>query len=178
MRETVTFDIAANEDTENGRVGHVVFAIPEKGVESVLTVTQAKAGEVSTVIFSDDFSWMCAVVEEINKLPPEKRIPVVGIGGICTWQDAVEFIMAGASAVEIGQAKFVNPDVAIDVVNGLKAFMKSHGYHNLEEMRGIAQVKHPTVLGPGNEKQKYAELKNMILSDKPIVSNLKGSNLD
>lgn len=67
LRETVTIDIAANEDTENGRVGHVVFAIPEKGVESVLTVTQAKAGEVSTVIFSDDFSWMCPIVEELNK---------------------------------------------------------------------------------------------------------------
>lgn len=117
------------------------------------------------------------VVEEINKLPPEKRIPVVGIGGICTWQDAVEFIMAGASAVEIGQAKFINPNVAIDVVNGLKEFMKTHGYHSIEEMRGIAQVKHPTVLGPGDEKQKYAELKNMILADKPVVSNLKGSNL-
>ncbi len=117
------------------------------------------------------------VVEEINKLPPEKRVPVVGIGGICTWQDAVEFIMAGASAVEIGQAKFTNPHVAFDVVKGLRAFMKCHGYHNIEEMRGIAQVKHPSVLGPGDEKAKYAELKSMILADKPIVSNLTGSNL-
>ncbi len=117
------------------------------------------------------------VVEEINKLPPEQRIPVVGIGGISTWQDAVEFIMAGASAIEIGQAKFTNPNVAIDVVNGLRTFMKTHGYHNLEEMRGIAQVKHPTVLGPGDERAKYAELKSMILADKPIVSNLCGSNV-
>ena len=117
------------------------------------------------------------VVEEINKLPPENRVPVVGIGGICTWMDAVEFIMAGASAVEIGQAKFNNPNVAVDVVNGLRSFMKTHGYHNLEEMRGIAQVKHPTVLGPGDERTRYAELKNMILSDKPIVSNLSGGNV-
>ena len=84
--------------------------------------------------------------------------------------------MAGASAVEIGQAKFTNPNVAIDVVNGLRTFMKTHGYHNIEEMRGIAQVKHPTVLGPGDERAKYAELKSMILADKPIVSNLSASN--
>ena len=106
------------------------------------------------------------VVEEINKLPPEQRVPVVGIGGISNWRDAAEFIMAGASAIEIGQAKFTNPNVAIDVVNGLRAFMKSHGYRNIEEMRGIAQTKHPTVLGPGAERAKYAELKNMILPNK------------
>ena len=106
------------------------------------------------------------VVEEINKLPPEQRVPVVGIGGISNWRDAAEFIMAGASAIEIGQAKFTNPNVAIDVVNGLRAFMKSHGYRNIEEMRGIAQTNHPTVLGPGAERAKYAELKNMILPNK------------
>ncbi len=78
------------------------------------------------------------VAIDIDKLSPEQRVPVVGIGGICTWQDAVEFIIAGASAVEIGQAKFTNPNVAIDIQNGLKEFMKSHGYHNLSEMKGIA----------------------------------------
>lgn len=118
------------------------------------------------------------VVEEINKLPPAQRVPVVGIGGISTWQDAVEFIMAGAQAIEIGQAKFTNPNVAIDIVQGLKNFMKTHGYRNLAEMRGIAQVKnHTNELGSGNEKTKYAELKNMILADKPIVPNITGSNL-
>ena len=118
------------------------------------------------------------VVEEINKLPPEKRIPVVGIGGISTWQDAVEFIMAGCHAIEIGQAKFTNPDVALDVVNGLKAFMKTHGYKNLSEMRGIAQVKNrDNELGSGDEKQKYAELRSMILQDRPVIPNLEGTNL-
>ena len=78
------------------------------------------------------------VVEEINRLPLEKRVPVVGIGGISTWQDVVEFIMAGASAVQIGTAVFVNPDVAQEVVSGLKLFMKRKGYHNLSEMRGVA----------------------------------------
>lgn len=81
------------------------------------------------------------VVEEMNKLPAEQRIPVVGIGGISTWQDVVEFIMAGACAVQIGTATFVNPDVAKQAVDGLKAFMKYKGYHNIAEMCGIAQSK-------------------------------------
>ena len=80
------------------------------------------------------------VVAMINKMPEEKRVPVIGIGGIATWKDAIEFIMAGATAVGIGAAKFTNPDVAIDIVEGMKSFMRSHGYHNLKEMRGIAQV--------------------------------------
>jgi len=101
------------------------------------------------------------VVQEINKLPPEQRVPVVGIGGVCTWQDAVEFIMAGASAVEIGQAKFTNPNVAIDIQNGLRDFMKSHGYHNLSEMRGIAQVaRHNSA--HTDEKGRFADLKAMM----------------
>ena len=101
------------------------------------------------------------VVQEINKLPPEQRVPVVGIGGICTWQDAVEFIMAGASAVEIGQAKFTNPNVAIDIQNGLRAFMKSHGYHNLSEMRGIAQVARHNKAHT-DEKGRFADLHAMM----------------
>lgn len=113
------------------------------------------------------------VVEEINKLPPEERVPVIGIGGITNWKDAVEFIMAGCTAIEIGQAKFTNPNVAIDIQNGLKAFMKSHGYHNLEEMRGIAQVKHVNELGTGNEKEHFKELKDMILGYLPVVPNTK-----
>lgn len=101
------------------------------------------------------------VVQEINKLPPEQRVPVVGIGGICTWQDAVEFIMAGASAVEIGQAKFTNPNVAIDIQNGLRTFMKSHGYHSLSEMRGIAQVaRHNSART--DEKGRFADLHAMM----------------
>ena len=111
------------------------------------------------------------VVEEINKLPPEQRVPVIGIGGICTWQDAVEFIMAGCTAVEIGQAKFTNSNVAVDVVEGMKSFMKTHGYKNLEEMRGIAKVKHINEMGSGDEKTHYKELKDMVLNYLPVLPN-------
>ncbi|MCR5763036.1 MAG: dihydroorotate dehydrogenase [Treponema sp.] len=81
------------------------------------------------------------VVEEMNKLPEEQRIPVIGIGGISTWQDAVEFIMAGACAVQIGTATFVNPNVAKEVVEGLKNFMKRKGFKTISQMCGIAQKK-------------------------------------
>ena len=79
------------------------------------------------------------VVEAINKLPPEERVPVIAIGGIATWEDAVEFIMAGASAVQVGTATFANPYAMVEIIDGLSAFMKRKGYANIEEMRGIIQ---------------------------------------
>ena len=79
------------------------------------------------------------VVEAINKLPEEKRVPVIAIGGVATWEDAVEFIMAGASAVQVGTATFANPNAMIEIIDGLAAFMKRKGYHNVKEMCGIIQ---------------------------------------
>lgn len=74
----------------------------------------------------------------MNKLPPEERIPVVGLGGISTWQDAVEFIMAGAAAIEVGTATFGNPTAMTEIVKGLKDFMAKKGYKTLNDFRGCA----------------------------------------
>ena len=79
------------------------------------------------------------LVEAINSLPENKRVPVVAIGGIATWQDAVEFIMAGASAVQVGTATFANPNAMIEIIDGLSAFMKRKGYAKLDDFRGIIQ---------------------------------------
>ena len=82
------------------------------------------------------------LVEAINSLPENKRVPVVAIGGIETWQDAVEFIMAGASAVQVGTATFANPNAMIEIIDGLSAFMKRKGYAKLDDFRGIIQKKY------------------------------------
>jgi len=65
------------------------------------------------------------------------KIPVMGIGGIAAWRDAVEFIMAGATAVQVGTATFTKPDIALDVIEGIEAFMEKEGITNLSEVRGI-----------------------------------------
>lgn len=79
------------------------------------------------------------VCEAIDALPQAKRVPVFAIGGVEKWQDAVEFIMAGASFVEVGTAKFTNPLCMTEIIDGLAAFMKRKGYVSIEEMRGIAR---------------------------------------
>ena len=64
------------------------------------------------------------------------KIPVVGLGGISTAEDAIEFLMAGATAVEIGTANFVDPQVTIKVRDGLNEWLDRHGCHSVSEIIG------------------------------------------
>lgn len=64
-------------------------------------------------------------------------IPVMGIGGITTWQDAVEFIMAGAAALQVGTASFMNPAIALDIIDGMEAYLEKNNISNIAEIRGI-----------------------------------------
>lgn len=66
-------------------------------------------------------------------------IPIIGMGGITTGEDAIEFIMAGATAVAVGMANFANPLATMDVLNGINKFMDNNGIKNISEIRGIIQ---------------------------------------
>lgn len=63
-------------------------------------------------------------------------IPVVGLGGIMTARDALEFIMAGASAVQVGTANFINPRATIEIIDGIQDFCNRQGISSLDEIRG------------------------------------------
>ena len=66
-------------------------------------------------------------------------IPIIGCGGITTATDAIEFIMAGASAVQVGAASFVSPRASLDVVTGIEKFMQQEGLNRLSEIIGVAR---------------------------------------
>lgn len=63
-------------------------------------------------------------------------IPVVGLGGICTAEDAIAFLMAGATAIEIGTANFIDPAVTVKVVDGISAWLDAHGCASVTEIIG------------------------------------------
>ena len=67
------------------------------------------------------------------------ELPIIGCGGIATGSDAIEFIMAGASAVQVGTANFTNPRAPLDVLEGIEQFMKKEGINNLADLIGAAQ---------------------------------------
>lgn len=64
-------------------------------------------------------------------------IPVVGLGGIMTGRDALEFIMAGATAVEVGTANFINPSVTVRIINEIRDYCERHNISDINELRGI-----------------------------------------
>ena len=72
----------------------------------------------------------------IKTLPKEKQVPVIGLGGISTWQDAVEFILAGADAIQVGTSIFANPNCLKEIVNGISEWMAKKGYSSISEFKG------------------------------------------
>ncbi len=68
------------------------------------------------------------------------KIPVIGVGGIMDYRNALEFLMAGASAVQVGTANFVDPRVSIKVIEGLRKFCKDQGITKIEEITGSLKV--------------------------------------
>lgn len=68
------------------------------------------------------------------------NIPIVGLGGIMNATDAIEFIMAGATAIEIGTANFIDPAVTVKVVNGINEWLDNHGVKDVNEIVGCLNV--------------------------------------
>lgn len=68
------------------------------------------------------------------------NIPVVGLGGIMNATDAIEFFLAGASAIEIGTANFIDPSVTMKVVDGIEAYLKRHNFESLNQIIGQLEV--------------------------------------
>lgn len=67
------------------------------------------------------------------------KLPIIGMGGIADWEDALEFIMAGATAVSVGTANFFNPCATVEIVEGIQAFMKEQGVQDIQELIGAVR---------------------------------------
>lgn len=73
----------------------------------------------------------------VNEVSKNIEIPVWGMGGITNANDAIEFIMAGSSCIQVGTANFVNPRIGLEIIDGIEKFMKQEGVKTLDEIRGI-----------------------------------------
>jgi dihydroorotate dehydrogenase (NAD+) catalytic subunit len=80
-------------------------------------------------------------------------LPVIGIGGISCTEDALEFFIAGASAVQVGTMNFINPRITLDIIEGLEKYMKDHSIENLSQLRRT----------PAGEVPKLRKIKNAAL---------------
>ncbi|NDW12931.1 dihydroorotate dehydrogenase [Bacteroides sp. 214] len=68
------------------------------------------------------------------------NIPVIGLGGIMNWRDAVEFLLAGASAIQIGTANFVDPTVTVKVIEGINEYLELHKCQSISDIIGALEV--------------------------------------
>jgi len=67
------------------------------------------------------------------------KIPIIGMGGISSAEDAIEFFLAGADAVAVGTANFVNPKITMEIQEGLKNYLKAKNFNNIKEIIGLAR---------------------------------------
>ena len=68
------------------------------------------------------------------------NIPVIGLGGIMNWKDAVEFMLAGATAIQIGTANFIDPAITVKVAEGINDYLERHGYSSVRDIIGALEV--------------------------------------
>lgn len=79
-------------------------------------------------------------VRMVYQVAVKVNIPILGLGGIVTANDAIEYMLAGASAVSIGTGNFIAPDVAIQVVDGIEDYMKKYNIQDINEIVGTVQM--------------------------------------
>ena len=68
------------------------------------------------------------------------KVPIIGMGGIASATDAIEFLLAGASAVEVGTYNFVDPSVTTQIVDGIEDYMRRHGFTDIQDLIGALQI--------------------------------------
>ena len=78
-------------------------------------------------------------VRMVYQVAQAVNIPIIGMGGIASAEDALEFIMAGATAVSVGTANFYNPNATIEIIDGIEAYMKKNGFESVKDMVGIVK---------------------------------------
>ena len=68
------------------------------------------------------------------------KIPVIGLGGIMNARDAIEFLLAGATAVQIGTANFIDPAITVKVAEGINEYLDRHGFASVKDIIGALDV--------------------------------------
>jgi len=126
----------------------VALAAEKEGVDAVCAVNTVRGLAIDIgerrPVFDRIFAGLSGpaikpiALRVVYELAATLTIPVIGIGGITTWQDVVEFIMAGACAVQVGTAHFIDPLIGPRMIDGLFQYMEREGLSNWEEIRGCA----------------------------------------
>ncbi|MEK6870627.1 MAG: dihydroorotate dehydrogenase, partial [Thermoproteota archaeon] len=129
---------------------NTVNAAIESGIDAITAINTIRAMaidvETQRPILSNKFGGLSGTpikhvaLRCVYEISSKYNIPIIGCGGISTWEDAVEFILAGSSAIQLGSAIGDNwIHVFNDINHGILQYMKRKGYSNINEMIGLAK---------------------------------------
>jgi dihydroorotate dehydrogenase (NAD+) catalytic subunit len=127
----------------------MALAVSEAGADAVCLINTLRGMAIDTDTRKPSLGNICGglsgpaikpiALYMVYEVAEQVKIPIVGCGGISSAEDALEFIMAGASAIEVGTAQFVNPRALLDVLEGIERFMQKEGVNELSELIGAAR---------------------------------------
>ena len=129
------------------RIEDIALAAQENGADAVSAINTLKGlgmklsfknGKFYREQVIGGFSGMAVkpvALGVVNRLKQVLEIPIIGLGGIASMQDVLEFFAVGADAVQIGTANFTTPDISVRIIDELSAFMEENGFRTLEELK-------------------------------------------
>jgi len=128
-------------------IAEMALACEEGGADSISLINTIKSMAIDIkkrkAVFDNIYAGLSGpcvkpiALRMVHEVVKAVKIPVCGLGGIMTATDAIEFIMAGATLVQVGTANFIKPDIAVDIINDIAEFMDKEGINSLDEIRGI-----------------------------------------
>jgi dihydroorotate dehydrogenase (NAD+) catalytic subunit len=149
VKKATSLPILAKLTPNTGEIAEVAVAVAEAGADAIclintlrgmaIDITQRrpllgkKTGGLSGPAIKPVALYM------VYQVAGAVELPIIGCGGIITASDAIEFIMAGASAIQVGTASFINPCAPLDVLEGIEQFMEKEQINNLTDLIGAAR---------------------------------------
>jgi dihydroorotate dehydrogenase (NAD+) catalytic subunit len=149
VRAAASLPIIVKLTPNTGDIAAVAAAVAKAGADAVSLINCPKGMAIDTAgrrpVLGNIYGGLAGpaikpmALAMVYQAAGAVDIPVIGIGGITSAGDAIEFIMAGASAVQVGSASFTNPRAAMDVLEGIEQFTEREGIKSLQEIIGAAR---------------------------------------
>ncbi len=149
VRKATSLPVMVKLTPNTGDIVGVAVAVAEAGADSVSLINTLKGMVVDTVkrrpLLGNVFGGLSGpaikpvALYMVYQVAGAVSVPVVGCGGIMSAADAIEFIMAGASAVQVGTASLTSPRAPLDVLEGIEEFMRDEGIEDIGELIGAAR---------------------------------------
>jgi len=149
VRKATTLPVIMKLTPNTNAIVEIAEAVTDAGADAICLINTLKGMAIDIAgrkpVLGNIFGGLSGpaikpvALAMIYEVTGKINIPIIGCGGIVTASDAIEFFMAGASAVEVGMANMINPSTPMDILEGIRAFMKKEGIGDIREIIGAAQ---------------------------------------